>query len=94
MKTIKTYKNFLIRELNHSEQEEEGYNFAVCMGEYNDIEFECDTMHECIENIDSYNDNDIGDTVNVNQYDCSVPVPAQKAVNYDLPYFQRYNYKF
>jgi len=54
MKLIKKLKGFKIMELTEKEQEEKGYPFAVTMGEYNDIEFECESIEECIENINSY----------------------------------------
>jgi len=54
MKTVKKLRGFKIMELNQEEQEERGYKFAVTMGEYEDIEFECESVAECIENIKSY----------------------------------------
>ena len=52
MKLIKKLKGFKIMELTEKEQEEKGYPFAVTMGE--DVEFECESIQECIENIESY----------------------------------------
>lgn len=54
MKQVKKLKGFKIMELTETEQEEKGYKFVVCIGEYNDIEFECESIQECIENIESY----------------------------------------
>jgi len=54
LKTIKQIKGFKIMELNAKEKKELGYEFAVCMGDYNDIEFECDSIEECEANIKSY----------------------------------------
>ena len=54
MKQVKKLKGFKIMEVNQEEQEEKGYKFAVTMGEYEDVEFECETLQECIENIKSY----------------------------------------
>jgi len=54
MKLIKKLKGFKIMELTEKEQEEIGYKFAVTMGQYNDIEFECESIQECEENINSY----------------------------------------
>jgi hypothetical protein len=58
MKTLKKYiiKNEIlkIKELNSKEQQEFGCKFVVTIGEYDDIEFECDSIKECEENIRSY----------------------------------------
>jgi len=54
MKLIKKLKGFKIMELAEKEQEERGYPFAVTMGEYDDVEFECESIQECEENILSY----------------------------------------
>jgi hypothetical protein len=59
MKTIKKYtvngEIMKIKELNKKEQQENrDYKYFVTIGEYDDVEFECDSLKECEENIASY----------------------------------------
>jgi hypothetical protein len=54
MKTIKTIGQFKIKLRNQKELDESGYPYAVTMGEYDDVEFNCCSIKECEENIKSY----------------------------------------
>jgi len=54
VKLVKKLKGFKVMELNQLEQNEQGCKFIVCSGEYDDIEFECETLKESVENIQSY----------------------------------------
>ena len=57
--TIKTGilkgEKYKIKELNEKEQEEfNGYKFVVTQGEYDDIDFETETLEEALDFVMSY----------------------------------------